>query len=243
MGSTLAVITGASRGIGAGIASAAQHDGAVVAVCNRSASTFARQLTADLAKPANWPRFAEWVDELVQEVGPERLVFVHNAAMLTPIGFAGEVDPDDYTTNVLLNSAAPQVLGESVARLARLAQLPTVIVQLSSGAGKSAYPGWSSYCAAKAAVDKWVESVGLEQADRKHRVRVLSISPGVVATDMQAEIRESRRQTFPEVDRFRSLHADGDLADPEDIGGRIWSLALSDAWENGAVLDIRQLDG
>jgi benzil reductase ((S)-benzoin forming) len=242
MGSTFAVITGASRGIGAGIALAAQQDGATVAVCNRSASTFARQLAADLAKPASWLRFTDWITELVEELQPDRLVFVHNAAMLTPIGFAGEVDPDDYTTNVLLNSAAPQVLGDAVARLGRTRGVPTTIVQLSSGAGTHAYPGWSSYCAAKAAVDKWVESVGLEQAERDDHVRALSISPGLVATDMQAEIRESATQAFPEVGRFRDLYEEGELADPQDIGQRIWDLSVSDRWSNGDVLDIRQLD-
>ncbi len=243
MPGTLAVITGASRRIGAGIARAAEQAGATVAVCNRSASDFSRQLTLDLGKPASWPRFADWLDELADEVAPDRLVFVHNAATLTPIGFAGEVDPDDYAVNVLLNSAAPQVLGDAAARLARLRRLPTVIVQLSSGAGKQAYPGWTSYCASKAAVDKWVESVGLEQAQRGDLVRALSISPGVVATDMQAEIRESSDEAFPNVERFRAMHADGALGDPADVGARIWALADSDSWANGAVLDLRQAGG
>ena len=237
---TLAVVTGASRGIGAAIALAAQDDDARVAVCNRSASAFGRQLTLDLAKPANWPRFADWLGELVDELRPDQLVFVHNAAMLTPIGFAGEVDHDDYVTNVLLNSAAPQVLGDAVSRLAVEADIPTVIVQLSSGAGKNAYPGWSSYCAGKAAVDRWVESVGLEQAQRDNHIRALSISPGVVATDMQAEIRESDLSSFPAVERFRGMYEQGELADPQSVGSQIWALATSGSWPNGAVLDLRQ---
>ena len=243
MSTTLAVITGASRGIGAGIAAAAEADGAVVAVCNRSASDFGRQLTADLAKPSSWPLLEEWVNELVDEVRPEQLVFVHNAATLTPIGFAGEVDGDDYATNVLLNSAAPQVLGDAIARIARTRGLPTLIIQLSSGAGKTAYQGWSSYCAAKAAVDRWVECVGVEQANRGDRLRAVSISPGVVATDMQAEIRESDAGAFPEVERFRSLHSDGHLGDPTAVGARIWGLVHTADVANGAVIDLRDLGG
>ena len=243
MRDTLAIITGASRGIGAAIALAAEDDGARVAVCNRSKSAFGRQLEADLADPTEWPRFIQWVGELLDELTPARLVFVHNAATLTPIGFAGEVDSDAYTTNVLLNSAAPQVLGEGVARLARDTETPTVIVQLSSGAGKNAYPGWSSYCAAKAAVDMWVASVGIEQADRDHLVRALSISPGVVATEMQAEIRRSEHEAFPNVERFRSMHDEGQLADPTHVGGRIWQVATTGQWDNGAIVDLRQFDG
>lgn len=241
MRDTLAVITGASRGIGAGIALAAEDDGARVAVCNRSKSAFGRQLEADLADPESWPQVIEWIDGLLDELEPSRLVFVHNAATLTPIGFAGEVDSAAYAANVLLNSAAPQVLGDGVARLARETETPTAIVQLSSGAGKSAYPGWTSYCASKAAVDMWVQAVGVEQAERDHLVRALSISPGVVATEMQAEIRASAQDAFPNVERFQAMHDEGHLGDPQDVGAKIWEVATSDRWDNGAVLDLRQL--
>ena len=237
--STLAVITGASRGIGAGIAAAAEASGAIVATCNRSSSTAAHQLTADLADPATWPAFAAWYDALIEEIAPERSVFVHNAATLTPIGFAGEVDPAGYQANVLLNSAAPQVLGGSVIATATRTTTPTVLIQLSSGAGKSPYPGWTSYCASKAAVDMWVRSVALEQSERGDLVRTVAVSPGVVATEMQAEIRASAEDAFPQVERFRSMHDDGALADPTEVGAGIWALAESTDWDNGAVLDLR----
>ena len=234
----LAVVTGASRGIGAGIAAAATADGSVVAVCNRSASNFERQLTVDLSRPESWPEFAMWFDTLVDEVAPARIVAVHNAATLTPIGFAGEVDAESYASNVLLNSAAPQVVGDAIIRTALRAATPTVLVQLSSGAGKNPYPGWTSYCASKAAVDMWVRSVGLEQADRDDLVRALSISPGVVATAMQAEIRNSDSDAFPNVERFQDLHDDGYLADPTEVGATIWKIARAETWANGTVGDL-----
>ncbi|MGF1599485.1 MAG: SDR family NAD(P)-dependent oxidoreductase [Acidimicrobiales bacterium] len=236
--STLAVITGASRGIGAGIARAATDGGAVVAGCNRSPSSAEHDLSVDLADPGAWSRFAEWYEALLDTVQPDDAVFVHNAATLTPIGFAGEVDPDGYRSNVLLNSAAPQVLGDAVIRAARRHHLPTVVVQLTSGAGKNPYPGWTSYCAAKAAVDMWVRSVGVEQAQRPPLVRAVAVSPGVVATEMQAEIRASTTDTFPNVERFRDLHDGGRLADPNEVGAELWALARSGHWDNGAVLDL-----
>lgn len=239
----LAVITGTSRGIGAGIAAAARADGATVASCNRSPSDSVRHLTTDLGDPAAWPVFADWLDELLDDEAPERLVFVHNAATLTPIGFAGEVDPAGYRHNVLLNSAAPQILGDAVIRAAHRTNTPTVLVQLSSGAGRNPYPGWTSYCAAKAAVDLWVRTAGIEQTERGDLVQTFSISPGVVATEMQAEIRSSDEGAFPNVERFRSLHDDGQLGDPADVGARIWHGAVTDEpnWTNGAVLELGDL--
>jgi benzil reductase ((S)-benzoin forming) len=239
---TLAVITGASRGIGAGIAAAASRAGAIVAACNRTPTEIQRQLTVDLADPAAWPVFADWYDQLVDLHGPDQVVFVHNSATLTPIGFAGKVDPGAYRSHVLLNSAAPQVLGDAVLRTARLRARPTVIVQLSSGAAESPYPGWTGYCASKAAVEMWVKTVATEIAPGDDLVRVMAIRPGIVATAMQAEIRASESAAFPNVERFREFNDKGALADPALVGARIWSAALATNWENGAILDVRELD-
>lgn len=240
MTTTLAVITGASRGIGAGIAAAAAADGATVAACNRTPTDIEHQLTADLADPASWATFAQWYDDLVAGQAPDRVVFVHNSASLTPIGPAGSVDPVAYQSHVLLNSAAPQVLGDAVIRTARGQGRPTVLLQLSSGAASSPYPGWSGYCASKAAVEMWVKAVATE-IDGDELVRVASVRPGIVATEMQAEIRSSEPEAFPNVERFRGLHADGALADPAQVGATIWSFGQHPSWENGAVLDVTQV--
>ncbi len=243
-GSTLAVITGASRGIGAGVAAAARAGGATVAACSRTKTGEANDLCADLSNPEAWPAVAIWLDQLLDAHQPARMVFVHNAATLTPIGFAGEVDPEAYRTNVLLNSAAPQVLGDAAIRAAHRTLTPTVLVQLSSGAGKKPYPGWASYCASKAAVDLWVRCVGIEQEARGGLVRTCSVAPGVVATEMQAEIRASTAEAFPMLERFHGLHAGGELDDPDRVGGRIWrgAVTATPAWRNGDVLGLDEFE-
>lgn len=237
MTNTLAVITGASRGIGAGIAAAAAASGATVAACNRSPTDIDLQLTADLADPSAWAAFARWYDDLVADQAPDRVVVVHNSASLTPIGPAGSVDADSYTSHVLLNSAAPQIIGDAVIRTARTHNTPTVLLQLSSGAASTPFPGWSGYCASKAAVEMWVQTVATELADGDP-IRVASVRPGIVATDMQAEIRSSEADAFPNVERFREFHADGALADPSAVGATIWGFGQDASWANGDVLDV-----
>ena len=114
-------------------------------------------------------------------------------------------------------------------------------MQLSSGAASTSYTGWTSYCAAKAGVEMWARTAGLEQTERDDLVKVMAIAPGVVATEMQAEIRTSGAESFPDVERFRTMHAEGGLADPSVVGGRLWQLAEAGDWENGWVTDLRQL--
>jgi NAD(P)-dependent dehydrogenase (short-subunit alcohol dehydrogenase family) len=113
------------------------------------------------------------------------------------------------------------------------------LVQLSSGAARTAYPGWSSYGAAKAAVDQWVRSVGEEQ-QRRGGVRVLSIAPGVVATGMQELIRTTDERDLPNVARFHELHDQGQLEDPDDVAVRLWRLLDEDDDASGSVLDLRR---
>jgi NAD(P)-dependent dehydrogenase (short-subunit alcohol dehydrogenase family) len=172
----------------------------------------------------------------------ERVVFFHAAGTLTPIGYAGEVDPAAYRRNVLVNSAAPQVLGDAFLRAAQKTQARCDLVFISSGAAQSIYEGWSSYAAGKAAVDQWTRTAGAEQARRGGRCRVLAVAPGVVATPMQVEIRRSSARDFPEVARFVELEQVGALRDPDAAAREIWSL-LSQDLQNGAVLDLRRPEG
>jgi benzil reductase ((S)-benzoin forming) len=245
MGVPIVYITGGSRGIGRALAEACPWPGADIVDVSRGGAAGAsrgpatRHVQADLSVPAGWRTVAEL---LARELpfASDRVAFFHCAGTLTPIGFAGEVDPRGYERSVLLNSAAPQVLGDAFLRSARSAGARCDLVFIGSGAAHSVYEGWTAYGAGKAAVDQWVRTAGSEQARRSGRVRVLSVAPGVVATAMQEEIRRTPATAFPQVERFRALHAEGALRKPEEVAREIWGLVLQDL-PNGAVLDLRDL--
>ncbi len=235
---SLVFITGASSGIGEALARTLPFAEARVIDISRRGAAGCTHFAADLADPAAWPEVGELFARELDGYAGERAVFVHSAGTLEPIGFAGEVDGGGYARNVLLNSAAPQVLGAAFLRAAAKTQAPCWIVMLSSGAARSVYPGWSSYGAGKAAVDQWVRTVGAEQARRGGRCRILSVAPGVVATAMQEQIRATPAHDFPEVARFVELHEGGELRDPLPVARELWGLLERDL-ENGAVLDLR----
>lgn len=155
------------------------------------------------------------------------------------MGFAGEVEPAGYTRQVLLNAAAPQVLGDAFLRAADQTDAPCTLLFIGSGAAESVYEGWSAYCAGKAAVDHWVRTAGAEQARRGNHCRVLSVAPGVVETAMQEQIRGMTENAFPQVERFRELHRHGALRDPADAARDLWALVASER-PNGSVLDLRE---
>jgi benzil reductase ((S)-benzoin forming) len=233
-------ITGASSGIGLALARSVPFAASVVDVSRSGPPDHSiGHLEADLADPATWEKVGSELIRLIEMNDPDRAVFIHAAGTLSPIGFAGEVDTDAYASNVILNSAAGQVLGHLFLKAVHDRKGTFDLVMIRSGAATSVYPGWSSYGAGKAALDHWVRSVGAEQAERGD-VRVAAIAPGVVATDMQEEIRDTPESDFPKVDRFQSLYEDGVLSAPEDAAERIWKV-IERGVDPGSVVDVRDL--
>jgi benzil reductase ((S)-benzoin forming) len=241
MAQSLVVITGASSGIGLALARSVPWSPARVVDISRSGAAGLEHVKADLSDPAGWPKVAELFEREVAGFDGERVVFVHCAGTLLPMGFAGEVDGDGYTRQVLLNSASPQVLGDAFLRAAARTAASCHLLMISSGAAASVYLGWSAYAAGKAALDQWVRTAGAEQEQRGGRCRLLAVRPGVVETAMQEQIRDMAEHDFPDVERFRELAADGALRKPEEVARELWGLLDRD-FENGAVVDVRELD-
>ena len=237
--SSLIFLSGASSGIGLAMARSVPFAGARVIDISRRGATGLEHFRADLARPESWEQVAELFAKEMRDFQGERVVFVHSAGTLEPMGFAGEVDPEGYTRQVLLNAAAPQVLGDAFLRAAGDCGAPCTLLFIGSGAASTVYEGWSAYCAGKAAVDHWVRTVGAEQERRGGGCRVLSVAPGVVETALQEQIRAVTEEAFPQVERFRELHREGALRDPEDAARDLWGI-VSDEKPNGSVLDLRE---
>jgi NAD(P)-dependent dehydrogenase (short-subunit alcohol dehydrogenase family) len=146
-------------------------------------------------------------------------------------------DPCDIARAVALNVAAPLMLAGAVAA-ARPAGAACRIVHVSSGAGRSAYPGWSVYCATKAALDRHAQAAAL---DENGDLRICSLAPGVIDTGMQAEIRASSLAQFPLRQRFDELKRTGELADPADCARRLVAYLLGEQFGTLPVEDLRSV--
>lgn len=238
--SDLVIITGGSSGLGLALARSVPFDATIVDI-SRSGSpdTSVTHVPADLSDPSSWEKVGSHIADLIAANDPERVVFIHAAGTLAPIGFAGEVDTTSYIDNVILNSVSGQVLGHLFLEAIRGREGSFDLVMISSGAASSVYAGWSAYGAGKAALDQWVRNVGAEQKERGG-ARVAAIAPGVMATAMQEEIRTTEESDFPEVSRFQALHDDGVLVDPGEAAERVWRV-IERGLDPGSVLDIRDL--
>lgn len=188
------VITGASRGIGAATARHFASLGAKVALLARDGAAL-EALASDIGAQAmalpcdmgDWAAVAAAVAATEARFGPSD-VLINNAGLIDPIARLADSDPKDWGRVVDVNLKGVYH-GLRAVLPGMLAAGGGTVLNLSSGAATSALEGWSHYCATKAAVLALTRC-----ADREYRdqgIRVIGLSPGTVATGMQAQIRAS----------------------------------------------------
>jgi benzil reductase ((S)-benzoin forming) len=247
-----AILTGHSRGLGAALARALTRRGVHVLGASRTRDAeltaacggLLTQVALDLGDTGSLLR---WIDDPHTPAAPaaflkdaQTALLINNAGILRPIGPVGGGGPGAAALATAVNVAAPLALTEAfVALTARgPAAADRRVLHISSGAGRSAYPGWSVYCATKAALDQHARAAALDEV---HGLRIASLAPGVIDTGMQAEIRETPESRFPLRDRFVALKQDGGLAAPDEAGDRIVNYLLGAAFGDDPAPDLRRL--
>lgn len=201
-----AIIFGASRGIGRATADVLADYGAHVVLCARSeadiheaALEIMRQGGNAEALPCDVTDFAavqSVIDRTLTHQGQIDIV-VNCAGVIEPLSFMAASDPHVWSRAVDIN-----LKGTYYGMRAVLPHMITrgggTIVNISSGAANSALVGWSHYCATKAGAAKLTTIAQKEVAETG--VRIVGLSPGTVATDMMAKIRDSKINAVSNLD-------------------------------------------
>lgn len=188
------LITGASRGIGAATARHFAAVGAKVALAARTSEQIT-QIAADIgpsaiAVPCDvavWDQAAQAVATTTAAFGRVDIL-VNNAGLIDPIARIEDADPTAWGQVVDVNiKGAFHMMRAVVPGMVQAGS--GVIINISSGAATSALEGWSHYCATKAALLSLTRTAHKELSGKG--VRVIGLSPGTVATDMQRVIQSS----------------------------------------------------
>ena len=220
------MVTGASRGLGAGMAAHLADLGFGLGLCARRApdppagAAAGHVVTAavDVTDAGGVDRFC---DEVVAQLGRIDL-WVNNAGLLAPIAPLREADPAELRANVEANVLGVLYGSAAFARHVRSRPGGGTLVNISSGAATKAYAGWAAYCASKAAVDHATRVVAAEEAGAG--LRAFAVAPGVVDTGMQAAIRATPAERFPSVERFHEIKRAGAYNSPAWVADHIVGL-------------------
>ena len=192
-----AIVTGASRGIGAATARALSQAGAAVVLAARAMDQIeavAREIRhaggqtetvrCDVSR---WPDVERAVHTCRDRFGRVDIM-VNNAGVIDPIGHLADSDPAAWGQATDINFKGVYHGLRAVLPIMK-AQGSGTVVNISSGAAHQPLEGWSHYCAAKAAAHMLTRAADLEC--RPNGVTVVGLSPGTVATYMQEAIKGS----------------------------------------------------
>lgn len=165
---------------------------------------------------------------------------IWNAGDVDPVGLIGSDIPIARIQQALsLNLEGPMVMTQVFVQHLRQLDIPKRILFISSGAGRKPYPGWSTYCTAKAGMDMFAQVLATEQATEDFPFLVSSLAPGVVDTEMQAFIRGQNEADFPRLQRFLDLKSTGKLWSAEFVATHIAQYLFSEAFGEQTVTDLR----
>ncbi|GGG36294.1 short-chain dehydrogenase [Caldovatus sediminis] len=193
----VALVTGASRGLGEGVARALAARGAAVMLVARdgaAAEAVARSIAAAGGRAeamacdvSDYAAVGRVVDRTRAALGGLDIL-VNNAGVIEPIAEIATSDPAEWARSISINLVGAYN-GVRAVLPGMLSGGGGTIVNVSSGAAYRPLEGWSAYCAGKAGLAMLTRAIALEASGRG--IRAFGFSPGTIDTEMQAKIRAS----------------------------------------------------
>lgn len=236
----VALVTGASRGIGRAIAKALAAEGARVALVYRGGKEAAEAAVRDIAAAGGTAKAVQadvtdaaaalrCVEQVVADWG--RLdVLVNNAGIVRDTLFV-RMTADDWDSVLATNLGGAVNFCRAAAPQMAFKQRRGRIINVSSVAADHVNPGQTNYAASKGALNAFTRALAAELAGRN--VLVNAIAPGFIETDMSAAVRNKAGDLIKKVIPLRRI------GQPEDVARVAVFLASDDsAYVTGQVLTV-----
>lgn|SRR3989338_8434754 len=210
-----AIVTGAGKGIGRAIALMLAQQNMFVVIIGRHLqslqevqSFFPNQIHIIQADIATEEGRKQLLTQLPADV--EIKFLIHNAGSILPIKSIMQLTYDEWRKNLAINLDAPLFLTQAL--------LPKIkrgrVLHISSGAAHRALKGWLAYCASKAALHMLYRCFKEELTN--DTVSFGSIRPGLVDTQLQADIRDASNP-FDNREYYSNIKEKGELLSPEEV--------------------------
>ena len=245
----LTLITGASRGLGRAMAEQLLQPGRrLLCISRRSDDRLAEQAREAGAELEQWQqdlgdpvpaaeRLGAWLRALDAQAFDSATLINNAGTVGHPCPLSGAV-PAELSQALRVGLEASMLLTAAFLGATRGWRAERKVLNISSGLGRNAMGSQAPYCAAKAGMDHFSRAVALEERG-PDGARIVSLAPGVIDTDMQAQLRESDPAQFPDRERFERLKSEGRLDTPAIAAAKVLAYLARPDFGSNPVADVR----
>ena len=220
--SSIVWISGATEGLGLGLAQTCPYSDARVINLSRRRHPDLETVIFDLTDPSTWDAVAQHFANELGSFEGERAIFIQNAYYPGCAGFVGEVDPALVAAEAIGNAAAPLVLADAFVRAVR-PEFESGLVLLSSAAARIPFEGRAVYAAAKAGIEQFARVVSRERERRGRGPWVVAVRPGFVDSPSVRAEALLDPNSYPVAEALRIGLESGEADNPSDAARRIWA--------------------
>ena len=233
-------ITGSSKGLGKALAE--------LLLQNENNFVFGYSRSSSIIHKSYYHKHVDFTNlEAVQKIKFPELKDAKNIVLINNAGIVGEIKHvgnlsnqkivDCYTVNLIV----PSMLSNEFVKTYQKTNAEKLVLNVSSGASQSAIDGWSVYCASKAGLDMFSKVLQEESNINKTKIKVLSIAPGIIDTEMQQQIRSADASNFSNINRFVEYKKNSDLASAEETAKKIIRFINEPNLSKNVVCSVRDL--
>jgi len=237
----LYILTGSSKGLGKALVAHLMDDreASIIGISRHMEPSSGRytHLSLDLSD----------TDKLVRALGEifppdsyDELTLINNAGWIGEIAPLGKLDPQAILDIHRINVVAPAILMNSFAAVYKSYSSKKTVINISSGAAGKAVDGWSGYCASKAALNQLTLVAQLESDLHQLGIRYVALSPGIIDTPMQENIRSASSENFSQVKKFQKFKSENQLSTPAETADKVIFLLKNLDTMPGVLLDVRE---
>ena len=164
-------------------------------------------------------------------------LLVNNAATIGSILPIHKKTNEEILREYNLNIISPTLLSRKF--INNYANNKKLLINISSGAANKPIPSWSTYCATKSGLDMLTKVIHKEKHEN---LKIFSIHPGVVNTNMQEEIRRSDANFFPIKQQFIDYYNKNELFSVDFVALKIFQIIAKNEDLNEIILNLRDFE-
>lgn len=219
----VALITGGSKGLGESLVRKYLESGYKVIEFSRSGNTECN-IQCDFTDLHAFPKIFGNALSDVEIQQPSEIVLINNAGTIAPIGPISESSIQDWVNHLNTNLTSSIITAGLFITHFQSSTSKKTIAFISSGAALRPKYGWSLYCASKAGLEQFCNTLSIEQELQPNPIICVIIDPDIIDTEMQAKIRATAITLFPESQRFKSSKSEGLLRSPESVANKTYTI-------------------